>query len=233
MKAWVLSERRRNGRERIVAIALTNEAATAWVRSPDMQFGEARTSMPYPIIELPKSVDAVARPDVEQESPSARGEWTLPGACPICGARWSCEHLPNDKPVIDEHQFGQYGICRHCGADVLKAPPLTCTRDKPGAGAALPGGAPASQYGNGCTCPEDCWLHPALQRAKKAEAERDALQQQVQAAQLLVLRWRGESHVAPFTDEIETLVKCADELAERIGMRGAGVPPTDAPQETP
>lgn len=51
-KAWLLSETTVRGKERIVGIALTNEAASAWVRRNNVE-GEKRTSLPYPIIELP------------------------------------------------------------------------------------------------------------------------------------------------------------------------------------
>jgi len=50
--AWLLTERWRDGSAHIEGIALTSDAASAWVQG-DMEDGHAKTSMPYRIIELP------------------------------------------------------------------------------------------------------------------------------------------------------------------------------------
>ncbi len=52
--AWLLTERWRDGSEHIEGIALTHEAASAWVGG-FLEDGHAKTSMPYPIIALPRS----------------------------------------------------------------------------------------------------------------------------------------------------------------------------------
>ena len=50
MKAWVLYERGLDGKKRFEGIALTNEAASQWVRAwfPE---GCARTSIPHQVID--------------------------------------------------------------------------------------------------------------------------------------------------------------------------------------
>jgi hypothetical protein len=51
MKAWVLVERTHGGEERIEGVALTNEAASRWVHSRNLEPGQARTSLPHNIID--------------------------------------------------------------------------------------------------------------------------------------------------------------------------------------
>lgn len=59
--AWLLTLTRRNqgNKETIEGIALTNEAASAWVHANDTE-GEARTSMPYEIVGMPKEAEDAA-----------------------------------------------------------------------------------------------------------------------------------------------------------------------------
>jgi len=52
LRAWQLIERK-NGTDRTIGIALTNEAASAWVHSRNMEFGEARSAMPIEIVSEP------------------------------------------------------------------------------------------------------------------------------------------------------------------------------------
>lgn len=47
--AWLLIERQKSGKERNVGIALTQADGARWVQSPDMEFGEARSSLPLKI----------------------------------------------------------------------------------------------------------------------------------------------------------------------------------------
>jgi hypothetical protein len=61
-KAWLLTEKRKDGRIVNEAIALTNEAATAWVRDPNMEFGQARSSLPLKIVAAAASEAAPSPP---------------------------------------------------------------------------------------------------------------------------------------------------------------------------
>lgn len=56
VKAWLLTERWRNGSDHIEGIALTNRAASAWVHEL-MEVGHTRTSMPYQVIDEPTQDD--------------------------------------------------------------------------------------------------------------------------------------------------------------------------------
>lgn len=49
-QAWLLTERRKDGREVHVGIALTYEAKAKFMRGY-FEEGEARTAIPYPILE--------------------------------------------------------------------------------------------------------------------------------------------------------------------------------------
>lgn len=50
--AWLLVETWRDGSLHYEGVALTNEAASAWVHS-DFEYGHARTSFPCPIVAEP------------------------------------------------------------------------------------------------------------------------------------------------------------------------------------
>lgn len=52
-RAWILTERWKNGSDHIEGIALTNAAASAWVHGGDLEMGHARTSLPYPVVPPP------------------------------------------------------------------------------------------------------------------------------------------------------------------------------------
>lgn len=70
-KAWVLTETWRDGSDHIEGIALDVDAASAWVHSANMEFGQSRTSTPYKIIELKPEklgVDALSSRTPEKET---------------------------------------------------------------------------------------------------------------------------------------------------------------------
>lgn len=61
-KAWLLTERRKDGRIVNEAIALTNDAAREWVSDPNMEFGQARSSLPLKVFPAPPRADALDAP---------------------------------------------------------------------------------------------------------------------------------------------------------------------------
>jgi hypothetical protein len=97
--AWLLVERWRNGSWPIVGIALTNEAASAWVLRND-EVGHARTSLPVPIIGLP--VAPVPRqPPVNQpcQAPNPKG-----GRCWLARGHDGPHDFEAAAPVLDRRE---------------------------------------------------------------------------------------------------------------------------------